>query len=136
MFLKPGRLIITYKNMYPTEEELIKLYTNGLKKYGEGDFYLAHEFWEDLWHNKQIKDRIFIQGLIQLSASFYKIQCNNLRGARSLLEKSINKFEQYSGIQRNIDVDKLKQELLAIKDKYFEINSTEEFNLEFVPDLS
>ena len=121
--------------MYPTEEELNQLYLIGLEKYRKGDFYLAHEYWEDLWHNKQLKDRIFIQGLIQISASFYKIQCNNLRGARSLLDKSINKFEKYSGIHRNIDVDKLKEDLLEIKQKYNEINSAGEFDLDTVPEL-
>ena len=122
--------------MYPTEEELNQLFIKGLKNYRKGDFYLAHEYWEDLWHNKQLKDRIFIQGLIQIAASFYKIQCGNLRGARSLLEKSINKFVLYSGIHRNIDVDKLKLELLEIKLKYNEINQTDEFNLDSVPDIN
>lgn len=67
--------------MYPTEEELNQLYINAFKKYKEGDFYRAHELWEDIWHYKQLKDRIFIQGLIQLSASFIKIQTGNMRGA-------------------------------------------------------
>jgi len=122
--------------MYPSEEELNQLYLSGLKKYKEGDFFLAHELWEDMWHFKQLKDRIFIQGLIQLSASFIKIQCGNLRGARSLLEKSINKFESYSSIHRNIDVDHLKEELLLIQQKYSEIDSTDEFSLDNVPGLS
>ena len=121
--------------MYPTEEELNRLYSKGLEKYKESNFYQSHENWEDLWHNKQLKDRIFIQGLIQISASFYKIQCGNLRGARSLLEKSINKFEKYSCIHRNIDVNKLKKDLLEIQQKYNEINSTDEFSLDAVPDL-
>lgn len=122
--------------MYPSEEELNQLYEQGLIKYKIGDFYSAHELWEDMWHNKQLKDRIFIQGLIQISASFFKIQCGNLRGARSLLEKSMNKFEEYSEIHRNIDVDKLKKDLLEIQQKYNEIDSTQEFNLNSVPQLN
>jgi uncharacterized protein len=121
--------------MYPTEEELNQLYSKGLEKYKEGNFYQAHELWEDMWHNKQLKDRIFIQGLIQISASFYKIQVGNLRGARSLLEKSLNKFDEYSGIHRKIDVDNLKKDLLEIHQKYNEINSTDDFSLAAVPDL-
>lgn len=122
--------------MYPTREELNQLYSQGLKKYKDGEFYLAHEIWEEMWHNKQLQDRLFIQGLIQISASFYKIQCGNLRGARSLLEKSMNKFQNYSGVHRNINIEKLKQDLLAIQHKYNEINSTEEFSLNNVPDLN
>ncbi|MCK5033909.1 MAG: DUF309 domain-containing protein [Calditrichia bacterium] len=121
--------------MYPSEEELNQLYLQGLNKYKEGDFYIAHDLWEDMWHNKQLKDRLFIQGLIQISASFYKIQCGNLRGARSLLEKSMNKFQDYSGIHRNINVDHLKEELLLIQKKYNEIDSTTEFSLDNIPSL-
>jgi predicted metal-dependent hydrolase len=121
--------------MYPTEKELSDLYKRGFEKYKEGDFFLAHEFWEDMWHYKQLKDRIFIQGLIQISASFYKIQCGNLRGARSLLEKSLNKFQNYTGIHRNINVDKLKEDLFIIRQKYNKIISTKDFDLDNVPDL-
>ena len=49
-----------FYKMYPTNEELNNLYLQGFEKYKEGDYYLAHEYWEDLWHNKQIEDRIFI----------------------------------------------------------------------------
>lgn len=121
--------------MYPSDSELNLLFKKGLKKYIEGEFYLAHEFWEDLWHYKQLRDRIFVQGLIQLSASFFKIQCGNLNGAKSLLEKSINKFNNYSGIHRNIDVDRLKSELIAIQQRYNIIKSTNDFDLEHVPKL-
>jgi uncharacterized protein len=121
--------------MYPTEKELNDLYKSGLEKYKEGDFFLAHELWEDMWINKQLKDRIFIQGLIQISASFYKIQCGNLRGARSLLEKSLNKFQNYNGIHRSINVDRLKNDLINIQQKYNKIISTKDFNLDDVPDL-
>ena len=121
--------------MYPTEEELNNLYSTAYQKYTEGDFFLAHEYWEDMWHYKQLSDRIFIQGLIQISASFYKIQVGNLRGARSLLEKSMNKFENYSGSHRKINVDKLKKDLLQIQKRYNEIESTSEFDLNQVPKL-
>lgn len=119
----------------PTEEELNNLYRKGLEKFLNGDYYLAHEYWEEMWHNKQLKDRTFVQGLIQIAASFYKIQVGNLWGAKSLLEKSINKFENYSGIHRNINVDKLKEDLLAIYKNYNEIDSTEEFDLSSVDGL-
>jgi predicted metal-dependent hydrolase len=122
--------------MYPTKEELDQLYFEGLKKFKEGNFYLAHDLWEEMWHYKQLKDRIFIQGLIQISASFYKIQCGNLTGARSLLEKSINKFQNYSGIHRNINLNRLKDEILLIQKKYNEINSTYEFSFDMVPSLN
>jgi hypothetical protein len=48
----------------------------------------------------------------------------------------MNKFEDYSGVHRNINVDKLKNELSSIDKTYNNINSTHEFDLKNVPDLS
>ncbi|MFC2088757.1 DUF309 domain-containing protein [Calditrichota bacterium] len=123
------------ENLYLSEKELDKLFEEGLKLYRSGDFFMAHEIWEDMWHNKNFTDRKFIQGLIQLSASFYKIQTGNIRGARSLLEKSKNKFEEYKGIHRNINVDQLKTELNIIGKKYNSIKITKDFSLNEVPEL-
>ena len=40
---------------------------------------------EDLWSDYYLKDRLFIQGLIQLSVSFVHLKNNNMNGAKSLL---------------------------------------------------
>lgn len=123
------------EKLYLSEAELDNLFQEGLKKYRFGDFFMAHEIWEDMWHNKNFSDRKFIQGLIQLSASFYKIQTGNLRGARSLLEKAMNKFEEYTRLHRGINVDQLKIDLAKIQNKYNSIETTEDFSLADVPDL-
>ncbi len=108
-------IVIDIEKPYLKEEELNVLFQKGLQEYRAGDFYAAHEIWEEMWRFLQVKDRRFIQGLIQLSASFIKIQTGNLRRARSLLEKSQNKFEHFKGIHRDINIDQLKQGLVIIE---------------------
>lgn len=125
----------TEQDHYSTEEKLDKLFQDGLNEFRKGEFFEAHEVWEELWKHHQIKDRRFIQGLIQLAASFYKIQVGNLRGARSLLKKSIEKFNDYQHRQRNIDVDKLKSELKKINDVMQQLSTTDEFSFSHVPVL-
>jgi len=37
------------------------LYSEGKKEFQDGNFYDAHEIWEDLWSDYYLKDRKFIQ---------------------------------------------------------------------------
>ena len=88
------------------ENEINTLFQAGLKLFNDKNFYDAHEKWEDLWSDYYLKDRLFIQGLIQLSVSFVHLKNNNMNGAKSLLNKCKQKFEGFD-IQRGIDVKKL-----------------------------
>ena len=116
------------------ENEINTLFQAGLKLFNEKNFYDAHEKWEDLWSDYYLKDRLFIQGLIQLSVSFVHLKNNNLNGAKSLLNKCKQKFEGFD-IQRGIDVKKLLISIEKVQDNYDHIKSSEYFNWNLVPRL-
>ena len=116
------------------EKEINTLFQAGLKLFNEKNFYDAHEKWEDLWSDYYLKDRLFIQGLIQLSVSFVHLKNNNMNGAKSLLNKCKQKFEGFD-IQRGIDVKKLLISIEKVQDNYDHIKSSEDFNWNLVPRL-
>ena len=116
------------------ENEINTLFQAGLKLFNDKNFYDAHEKWEDLWSDYYLKDRLFIQGLIQLSVSFVHLKNNNMNGARSLLNKCLQKFEGFD-IQRGIDVKKLLISIEKVQDNYDHIDSLEDFNWSLVPNL-
>ena len=116
------------------ENEINTLFQAGLKLFNEKNFYDAHEKWEDLWSDYYLKDRLFIQGLIQLSVSFVHLKNNNMNGAKSLLNKCKQKFEGFD-IQRGIDVKKLLISIEKVQDNYDHIDSSEDFNWNLVPSL-
>ena len=116
------------------DNEINTLFQAGLKLFNEKNFYDAHEKWEDLWSDYYLKDRLFIQGLIQLSVSFVHLKNNNLNGAKSLLNKCKQKFEGLD-IQRGIDVKKLLISIEKVQDNYDHIDSSEDFNWSLVPSL-
>ena len=68
------------------------LFQKGLMEYEKGDYFEAHEAWEDLWSDYNLSDRKFIQGLIQLAVSFVHLRNGNMNGARSLLKKCSEKL--------------------------------------------
>ena len=116
------------------DKEINTLFQAGLKLFNEKNFYDAHEKWEDLWSDYYLKDRLFIQGLIQLSVSFVHLKNNNMNGAKSLLNKCQQKFEGFD-IQRGIDVKKLLISIEKVQDKYDHIDSSEDFDWNLVPSL-
>jgi len=111
------------------------LFLRGLEAYHNGEYFDAHEYWEDLWSDFRFKDRRFIQGLIQMSVSFVHLKNDNLNGAKGLMRKCLEKFDEFSGVQRNIDVTKLKTHLLKIQIEYGKLENTTEFNWDLIPEL-
>ena len=66
-------------------DKIESLFQEDLKHYRTGDYFEAHESWEELWSDYYLMDRKFIQGLIQLSVSFVHLETGNIKGAKSLL---------------------------------------------------
>jgi predicted metal-dependent hydrolase len=111
------------------------LFEKGLIEYEKGDYFEAHEAWEDLWSDYNFPDRKFIQGLIQLSVSFVHLNNGNMIGARNLLKKCQHKFSNYSGIHRQLNIDELKFAIEAVSLTYENIDESSEFDWDLVPIL-
>ena len=115
--------------------EMRILFEKGLNKYEKGDYFEAHEAWEDLWSDYNFPDRKFIQGLIQLSVSFVHLSNGNMIGARNLLKKCQQKFSDYNGIHRKININELKFAIEAVSLTYDNIEKSSEFDWDLVPVL-
>tara|TARA_Y100000782_G_scaffold97794_1_gene111059 strand:- start:24 stop:392 length:369 start_codon:yes stop_codon:yes gene_type:complete len=111
------------------------LFQKGLMEYEKGDYFEAHEAWEDLWSDYNLPDRKFIQGLIQLSVSFVHLRNGNMNGARSLLKKCSEKFQPYQHLQRGINMDELKMGIETVALAYEEIDDPTIFDWDLVPSL-
>jgi predicted metal-dependent hydrolase len=119
-----------------TEEETKeKLYQEGLNYFKSGDYFEAHESWEDLWSDFYLEDRKFIQGLIQLSVSFVHLERGNINGAKSLLNKSKEKFQLFSGTHRNVNLELLLGQIKVVNLAYDKIDSLTDFDWNLVPNL-
>jgi predicted metal-dependent hydrolase len=78
----------------PTERAL---FTLAERLHNEGEYYEAHEAWEQIWANEANDDwRIFVQGLIQVTSAFHKLFFQREpRGAARLLERGLDKLDKY-----------------------------------------
>ena len=116
-------------------QKIESLFQEGLNYFKTGEYFEAYESWEELWSDFYLKDRRFVQGLIQLSVSFVHLENNNLKGAKNLLNKCSEKFIEFNGLQRGIDIKKLLKEINEVSDAYDRLTSSVEFNWDLVPKL-
>ena len=112
-----------------------ELFNKGLKFYKDGNYFEAHEYWEDLWSDYYIEDKRFIQGLIQLAVSFVHLSNGNMNGAKSLLKKSEEKFQAFSGIHRDININFLLYQIKKVGEFYDKMVDPKLFDWTLVPTL-
>ena len=69
-------------------------YLYGVDLYNFAYWWEAHEAWEGLWHQAEDTYRLFLQGLIQISAAHIKYHSRMLRPLRSLFLAGREKLRQ------------------------------------------
>lgn len=63
-------------------------YQRGIRLFNAGEFYDAHEVWEDVWRESHGIEKTFLQGLIQAAVALHHQSTGNLVGACSLVERA------------------------------------------------
>jgi uncharacterized protein len=79
-------------------------YPAGAELFNRGEYFEAHEVWEDLWHDTAGPDRRFYQGLIQAAVAVYHALNGNARGARRLFHSGRRYMSAYPDRHRGLDV--------------------------------
>ena len=90
------------------------LLQDGINFFNVGQYFEAHEAWEDLWRETQGPLRFFYQGLVQAAVGLHHLNKGNLNGSMAQLRKSISKLEQYPDRFCRIDNRKLITELRKV----------------------
>jgi len=68
---------------------------DGLRLYEAGEFFTAHEAWENLWLRAPEPEKTFLQGIIQVTAAFHHWRHNNRLGTVLLLRAALRRLEGY-----------------------------------------
>ena len=77
-------------------------FRDGLARFNAGDFFDAHEAWEDLWHECPAADRRFVQSLIQAAVALYHWGNGNAAGAGTLLRRGRAKAADYPPVYHGL----------------------------------
>jgi uncharacterized protein len=65
----------------------------GLRRYDAGEYFAAHEAWETVWLVSSEPEKIFLQGVIQVTAALHHYQRNNLVGTARLLQAALRRLD-------------------------------------------
>jgi hypothetical protein len=80
-------------------------YLAGVLFFNAGDYFEAHEVWEDLWAESHGDDRRFVQGLIQAAVGLFHFGNGNLGGAAKLYRSSRDYMGPVGSPFWGLDVD-------------------------------
>ena len=78
-------------------------FLEGVNHFNAGEFFEAHEVWEDLWMECPAAERRFVQALIQAAVAVYHL-ARQLRGARRLFHSGRRYMEPYRPAYMGLDV--------------------------------
>lgn len=92
----------------------------GRAAFNRGEFFAAHELWEDVWRELAGDERVLAQGLIQIAAGLHHLQRGRRRPAERLLTRGASKLSHAPATATTLPIPALLRDvtrLLAALDK-------------------
>src|SRR5690606_20932959 len=69
-----------------TDHDEGAIFHEGIALFNEGEWFEAHESWEDIWHMAAGPRKLFYQGLIQCAVTLEHMRRGNPRGVVTVYE--------------------------------------------------
>jgi uncharacterized protein len=85
----------------------------GIELFNRGEFFEAHEVWEELWQDCPTTDRRFYQSLIQAAVAAYHWGRGNAAGAARLYHSGRRYMEPYRPAHLGLAVDEFWDAMAA-----------------------
>jgi|SRR5215470_10318505 len=92
-------------------DSLKNQFREGVRLFNSAQFFEAHEALEDVWRGALVRQRKFLQGLIQIAVAFHHHATGNQIGCRSLLERGIRNLEHYPDFYFGLELAMFRDEV-------------------------
>jgi uncharacterized protein len=86
-------------------------FAEGIQLFNRGNFFEAHEVWEQEWKTAESVQRMFYQGMIQAAVALHHIQRRNYAGAISVYLKSWPKLADFPRVWMGIELGQFRSDL-------------------------
>ncbi|KAF0193991.1 MAG: hypothetical protein FD167_5899 [bacterium] len=94
-----------HQTLYPAE------YFYGIDLFNKGQYWEAHEAWEEVWKVSKGEQKLFYQGLIQTAAALLHYDRNNTRGAHLCINNALKKLENLPSPYMSLELKSFTKEL-------------------------
>ena len=83
-------------------------FKKGCDHFDAGEYFEAHEVWEDLWNEAEGARHALLQGLIQVAVALHHAEKGNFRGTHKLFASALGYLEKGAADSDPIDLPKLR----------------------------
>jgi len=94
------------KNRSVTEDHRFKI---ALDHFNSEEWYLAHDSFEELWHESNISERNTLQGILQISVAQLHLESQNKNGATILFGEALGRLSRIGTCDLGLDLDRLRK---------------------------
>lgn len=108
-----------------------ELFEKGCHYFDVGDYFEAHEAWEEIWVDAFGPRKFFLQGLIQAAVALHHARNQNWAGTRKLLAGALNYLEKGRAEAEEIDIDQMKEKIIDFEVALQKLLSGESAELPF-----
>ena len=84
----------------------------GCSHFDAGEYFEAHEVWEDLWNDASGARRAYLQGLIQVAVALHHAGNANWNGTRKLFASALQYLEKGKAEAKDVDLEALREGVL------------------------
>lgn len=88
------------------------LFEKACKHFDDGEYFEAHEDWEELWQAASGARKFYLQGLIQAAVALHHAGNANWVGTRKLLAGALGYLEKGRSEAIEVDIDIMKDQLV------------------------
>ncbi len=81
-------------------------YVRGVELLRAGEWFAAHEAFEDAWRRAEAPERDFLQGLVHVAVAWYQAGRGKRIGCERQLEKALRRLGPYAPEHAGLDVDR------------------------------
>ena len=96
--------------MIQAPKENFSLVTNdprfkkGITLFNSSEWYLAHDYFEDLWHETDGQERRTIQGILQIAVAQIHLERGNRNGAIILYGEGLGRLKRFGTPELGLDI--------------------------------
>lgn len=95
-----------HPELVPAERR--RLFLRGIELFNHGEYFEAHETWEEIWRSTTPEPRDLFQGLIQVAVGLYHFQVRKRPDvARRVLAKGRRRLLRVRGHPHGLDLERL-----------------------------
>ena len=106
----------------PAEEK--RFFYEGIDLFNHGEFFAAHEAWEEIWKNTAGRKAKFYQGLIQAAVVLEHMTRSNPRGVQRVWASMVTKFDGLPDIFMGLNIPAFLAALRPVVAHVLEMETT------------